>query len=165
VLHLAAGLPELARQHLDAALLINREVGDRRIEGIVLAHLAALDSREGRMAEARERVLRALELHRQSRNRRFEGVAETVFAVIEAQLGDPVSAAAALARGEALVREVGWPVLLARWWVARAQVAWLGGDADAAREALGQAAASGRPEVTREIAELRQRWGSNEGAG
>lgn len=69
------GERQTERELHDATLTIVREVGDRRYEGVVLANLGTLFSRERRMEEAREHLDAALAIHREVGDRRSEGMA------------------------------------------------------------------------------------------
>lgn len=58
--------------HLEAALAIHREVGNRRDEGYALGNLGLLHAGQGRWPEARQNFEQALAAHREVGNRRHE---------------------------------------------------------------------------------------------
>ena len=60
--------------HLDAALAIHREAGNRRAEGSVLGNLGLLHHEQGRIEQARAHYEAALAIHREMGDRRFEGI-------------------------------------------------------------------------------------------
>jgi tetratricopeptide (TPR) repeat protein len=66
---------EGARKHFEAALAINRQVGSRRLEGIVLGNLGVTHIQQGAMEQARACYENALAIHREIGDARFEGVA------------------------------------------------------------------------------------------
>jgi predicted ATPase/Tfp pilus assembly protein PilF len=62
-----------ALTHFQAALVIHRELGDRRNEGIAIANLGTLHRLQGRMDEARDHYEAALAIHREVGDRGSEG--------------------------------------------------------------------------------------------
>jgi predicted ATPase/Tfp pilus assembly protein PilF len=72
---LYSGQMDEAQQHLEAALTIYRELGDRGNEGIVLGTLGILYVNQGRMEEARANYQLGLAIDREVGNRHHQGVA------------------------------------------------------------------------------------------
>ena len=64
---------EEARRHLEAALAIHREVGNRRNEGVALGNHGWLRLEQGALDEARAALEEALAIAREVGNRRNEG--------------------------------------------------------------------------------------------
>jgi predicted ATPase/Tfp pilus assembly protein PilF len=69
-----AGDFDAAKAAYRRALDAFRELGDRRMEGVVIGSLALVAARENRNEEAEAGYLEALAVHRSIGNRRFEGV-------------------------------------------------------------------------------------------
>ena len=67
-----SGLMAEARAHMEAALAIAREVGDRRLEGIVLGNLGGVHFSQGRVEEASAYAEMALSASRTAGDRRME---------------------------------------------------------------------------------------------
>jgi tetratricopeptide (TPR) repeat protein len=76
-----------ARPHLEEAVLLDREVGARRSEGLAVGHLARLDALEGRLDEARAGFEAALALHRAARFPPALGLWEWGLADLASQAG------------------------------------------------------------------------------
>jgi predicted ATPase/Tfp pilus assembly protein PilF len=70
---LIGGRAKEAQEHMEAAITLAREVGDRRSEGVWLSSLGDLHRRQGRMPEAQEHVEAAITLAREVGDRRHEG--------------------------------------------------------------------------------------------
>ena len=148
---------EEARTHLQDALAVHREVGNRRNEGVVLGSLGILHLEQGRMEEAHTHLQDALAVHREVGNRHFEGYVLGRLARVHALQGALLLATTLLDRGETLAREVGDPTVIAELLSVRAEVAWRGGDPDAARDVLAEARSVetvGNAETAREIARV-----------
>ena len=153
------GRMEEAKTHLQGALAVHREVGNRRNEGVVLGNLGILHQEQGRMEEAKAHLQGALAVHREVGNRHFEGYLLGQLARVHALQGDLQLATALLDRGETLAREVGAPDVIIEILSVRAEVAWRGGDPDAAltRDVLAGARSVetvGNAETAREIARV-----------
>jgi predicted ATPase/class 3 adenylate cyclase/Flp pilus assembly protein TadD len=101
------GRYEDARGHLAEGLRIAREVGDPFFEGYVLGLLAAALRSEGRVDEAIEHCERALAIHRLVGNRHQEGTVQGTLGELLARRGRLGDARAALASGDATLREIG----------------------------------------------------------
>jgi len=69
------GRMEAARQRYEEALVIDREVSDRRAEGIAVNNLGTVDLEQGRWDEARLSFEEALTIHLEVGDRRREAVA------------------------------------------------------------------------------------------
>jgi tetratricopeptide (TPR) repeat protein len=119
---------EEARAHYDAALVVFREIGDRRFEGIHLGNLGELHAEQGRMVDARAHYDAALAAACEVGDRRYEGIVRGNIGNLLRFLGEHDTAAQYLSGALALHRELG---------VAWGQSAWLDGlaliEADAGR--------------------------------
>jgi len=69
-----AGRMEEARDHYQSALAIHREIGDRGLEGNLLANVGLTHQMQGRTEEAREYLEQALAVHGEAGDHRSEGV-------------------------------------------------------------------------------------------
>jgi tetratricopeptide (TPR) repeat protein len=69
-----SGRMEEARGHCEAALAIHREMGNRRLEGLVLGNLSNIHREQGRMEEAHTQGEAALGIHREVGDRWSEAV-------------------------------------------------------------------------------------------
>ena len=101
------GRVDEARAHLEAALAIHREVGNRRDEGFVLGHLGLLHSTQGRWEDARLNLEAALCAHREVGNRRHEAAVIGGLADLQVRQGQIDEAMVMLGQGEAILRQVG----------------------------------------------------------
>ncbi len=105
-LHRAGRIDE-GRAHLDAALAVVREVGDRRREGVVLGNLGILDRDQGRMDEARAHWDAALALAREAGHRRNEGSVLHTMGILHQEQGRSDEARQHFDAALAVAREVG----------------------------------------------------------
>src|SRR5439155_1363592 len=71
-----------AREHLERALALHREVGNRLFEGVTLANLGMLEQRAGKLDAAIRASEEALAIYREVGSRRFEGNSLTRLALI-----------------------------------------------------------------------------------
>src|SRR6185436_16031802 len=70
----SAGRSDQGRAHVEAALALARDLGNRRLEGGVLNTLGLLHREQGRMDEARAYYDAALPVVREVGDRRVEGI-------------------------------------------------------------------------------------------
>ena len=68
------GRLEEARRHAEEALIIHRQLGDRRLEGILLGDLGVYHNSMGRTEDARRHYEEALAIHREVGDHRQEGI-------------------------------------------------------------------------------------------
>jgi hypothetical protein len=98
---------EEAREHHERALSINREVGDRRGEGVVLGSLGALHAREGRDDEARAAFAAGERLLREVGDKVELGKLLCTRGVAETGWGESAAARAALEEATSLAEAAG----------------------------------------------------------
>ncbi|MEM7246331.1 MAG: tetratricopeptide repeat protein [Acidobacteriota bacterium] len=96
-----------AREHLERALALAREDGDRPAEALALDRLGTLASREGGLAEAREHHDEALALERSLGDRHQEAVVLLNLGTVDFEQGRMEEARACFEASLALQREVG----------------------------------------------------------
>lgn len=96
----------VAREYFGMTLAIQRELGDRRVEGIVLANLARLDERRGDVETARAGYERALAIHREVGDVHYEAATLTNLAGVLLDRGDRDCARGALAIAESILRGI-----------------------------------------------------------
>jgi predicted ATPase/Tfp pilus assembly protein PilF len=70
----SAGRVDESRMHLEAALALAREVGDRHLESVLLGAVGRSHAMQGRMDEAREHYVAALTVSRELGDHRNEGL-------------------------------------------------------------------------------------------
>jgi predicted ATPase/Tfp pilus assembly protein PilF len=102
-----SGRMEEAHTHLAAALVSARELGDRRMESIVLWHLGVMYSLQSRSEEARDYLEMALSLARASGNRDGEGSTHNNLGVVYRDLGRKEEARAHFEAALSIVRALG----------------------------------------------------------
>jgi tetratricopeptide (TPR) repeat protein len=100
------GNSTLAGQHYRRALAIHREVGNRRFEGIILGHLAAMAQDRSQINQASEYYEQALRTHREVGNRRFEAVVLGSMGTFYHVVGDLIRARETLQQALRIHREV-----------------------------------------------------------
>ncbi|MEO8921533.1 MAG: tetratricopeptide repeat protein [Caldimonas sp.] len=153
-----------AMSHYTQALSIAREVGHRRHEGYVLGNLGQLLGVQRRDDEEAIRLLQgALSIHREVTDQRSEGIVLGYLGDLRAQQGQIGEAREAMASAEALLREVGDALELAKIRCMRGRVEFDAGDHDLAAAALADAerlaretGADSASALYREIASLRE---------
>ena len=162
-LHLEQGRLGEANAHYVASIAVHREVGNRRSEGIVLCNLGLLKRKQGRLDEAAATVAQALAIHCAMGNRLHEGVARGCMGEILTGQGRIAEARETFRAGEALLRDVGEPLEVAKLLCGRGHAEVAAGEPVAARAALDEAqtvavALSAGPDsdLGRECAKLRQ---------
>ena len=96
-----------ARDHFEAALVIARELGDRRSEGQFLSYLGLLHARQAKFDEARRCLDAGEALLRAVSDRMSLGILLCGRAETEHLAGDPDAARAALAAADIIAAEVG----------------------------------------------------------
>jgi predicted ATPase/Tfp pilus assembly protein PilF len=104
---LTAGRVVDAQSHLEAALALHREAGDRRSEGRVLGTMGSLHGLQGRMEDARSHFEAALALHREVGDRPSEGNALGDLGALDWQQGRMEEARSHLEMALSIHREVG----------------------------------------------------------
>jgi predicted ATPase len=102
-----AGRMEDAHSHLEAALALYREIGNRRLEGIVLSDLGTLHHEQGRTEEARNCLEAALVLHREAGDQDCEGVDLGTLATLELEQGRMEQAHTQFEAALAIYRKLG----------------------------------------------------------
>ena len=102
-----AGRGEEARAHLERALALHREAGERRGEGNALAQLGIVHIQDGRVDEARAAWEAALALFREIGYRHGEGSMLSNLGVLHSQQGRVAEARALDEAALALARELG----------------------------------------------------------
>jgi predicted ATPase/Tfp pilus assembly protein PilF len=103
----ASGHVEEARAQFEAALALNREVGDRRLRGVLLGSLGGLLADQGRREEAHSYYEEALAIHREMGNRRFEGMVLGNLGIMQLHQGRMDEARAHFEGALTIAREVG----------------------------------------------------------
>jgi len=83
---------DAAREHYEAALLVHREVEDRRTEGIVLGNLGILHRQLGDSSLSQSYYEAALSLHREVGDLRFEGTVLGNLGILYLEQGQPARA-------------------------------------------------------------------------
>jgi serine/threonine protein kinase/tetratricopeptide (TPR) repeat protein len=96
-----------ARAHYQEALVIYREIGDRRGEGAALSGLGTLHRKQGRMEEARVQFDAALAIHREVGNQRSEGCVLASLGLFHYHQGRMEEARSCLEAALAIFVEVG----------------------------------------------------------
>jgi predicted ATPase len=96
-----------ARAHFEEALVLNRQVGSRLGEGVVLGNLGGLDCELGRLEEARVHFEAALAIHREVNDRLYEGVALANLGTLHRIQGRMEEARAHFEAALAIRREIG----------------------------------------------------------
>lgn len=84
-----AGRAVESRYALLQAVILHREVGNRRFEGIALGDIALLHFAEGRVDEAARVFEQALAIHAEVGNRRYLGRTRCEYALLLLQPGQP----------------------------------------------------------------------------
>jgi predicted ATPase/class 3 adenylate cyclase/Tfp pilus assembly protein PilF len=130
-----------AAAHYSAALTIHRETGNRRGEGVVLAQIAELHQALGEFDQAHRDHDAALLIHREVGNRRFEGGTLANLGELLSTQGQFERGLRLLQAGEDALRALDDPLDLAKVLCAKGRVAFAGGHADTARQALAEAQA------------------------
>ncbi len=102
-----AGPADKALDHLQRALELVREAGNRRSEGITLMNLGDLHRRQGRIPESLELFVQALAIHRETGNRLFEGITLGSMASVSQDQGRGGEAVDLYTEALAIAREVG----------------------------------------------------------
>jgi predicted ATPase/tetratricopeptide (TPR) repeat protein len=102
-----AGHGQEGQLHLEEALALHREAGDRRAEGIVLGNLGGLLVERGRTEEARVRLEAALANAREVGDRRREGIEIARLSLLSGEQGRMEEALAQMDAVLAIAREVG----------------------------------------------------------
>ena len=125
----------------EASLVIAREVGNRRDEGVVLGLLVMLDHLQGRDADASARFDEALAIHRADGNRHYEGVVLAHLGDLLSRQGLHAQARDVFAQGEALLRALGEKLELASLLCARGRLELDAGEPEKAQAALQDAQA------------------------
>jgi hypothetical protein len=100
----AQGLGVQARQHLDTALRIAREIGDRRSEGQFLGHLGLAAGRAGDAAAGRALLAEAATTLTALGDRVSLGLVHCQCAELEALVGAAAASARARAEAEAVAQ-------------------------------------------------------------
>ncbi len=98
---------EEATMWLEQALVLSREVRDRRQEGKVLGYLGAVRREQARMEEARAYFEQALAINREGGDRRMEGFVLGSLGFLHAALGPMEKARTYYEQALAILREVG----------------------------------------------------------
>jgi predicted ATPase len=157
------GRVDEAVSQYEAALAIHRDVGNRRLEGLVLSHLGSIHLHRGRLAAARSCLDAALPLAREALDRRIEGHVHGCIALLAEREGDPGVAQEHFATGEALLRDVGDPMVLGLLLCGRARLALSLAQPGVARRIVdevavlaAQVSAGSDSELGRRLADLRQ---------
>lgn len=96
LVHLREHRLERARESLDHCLLLTREIGERRWEGIALGNLAAVELRLGRPRKAVTLAEWAVTIHRETHDRITEFATLACLGMAWRDLGDLESALGAL---------------------------------------------------------------------
>ena len=103
----ASGALDDARGHYEAALVVARDLGDRRSEGQFLGYLGTLQARQGRFDDARAALEAGAALLRQASDRFNLGVLLCGRAELEWRSGQRQNAFATLSDVEAIEAAVG----------------------------------------------------------
>ena len=114
IVHGELGETDTARAHCEAALLLTRELGDRRLEGQLHGYLGTLLGRARRFAEARSHLGRGSERLRELADTLDLGVLLCGRAETEWLSGDADAARAALAEAARVTRQSELGVALER---------------------------------------------------
>jgi Tfp pilus assembly protein PilF len=96
-----------AESYFQQALVIRREIGDRRGEGIELSNLGAITLRRGQLAEAESYFQQALVIRRAVGDRRGEGIELSNLGAIARRRGQLAEAADLFQQALVIDREVG----------------------------------------------------------
>jgi tetratricopeptide (TPR) repeat protein len=158
----AGGRVHEAKACFEAAIAIHREVGSRLHEGGVQGYLANLFHKQDRFEEARPHYEAAIALHREVGDRGSEGTLLACLGYLYLDLEQLAEARRCMNESLAILREVGGPLALADVLCKRGHLEWQAGDLDAARadlveaEQISEAHGAARPELARDIAELRE---------
>jgi predicted ATPase/class 3 adenylate cyclase/Tfp pilus assembly protein PilF len=102
-----AGRMDEARKDCEEALVLARQVGNRRLEGSVLANLGVVSARQGRMEEALRHFEEGLAIHREVGNRGAEGSVLGNLGLTHAMLGHVDESLRQHLESLAIHREVG----------------------------------------------------------
>ena len=98
---------EKAQLHLDAALTIAREVGDRHLEAVILTNLGHLQHKQGQLLDAREILDQAAAILRAVDDPSDLAKLICILAEVLLDMGDQAGAAAAFREAEVLAARVG----------------------------------------------------------
>jgi tetratricopeptide (TPR) repeat protein len=98
---------ERAIEHFQRSLALNRALGNKRAEGIVLSNLGEAALRLGNLAEARALCQESLRLRREVGDKQGIGITQLNAALASVRLGDPRAASRQLAEALALAQELG----------------------------------------------------------
>ncbi len=123
-----------ARVRLDQARELARSAGNVRLEYTVACNLGILLTLEGRLAEAEQQMSAAVDAAARAADRRSEGQFRGYLAVTQARQGRLAEARATLDLGEQALRSLADRLSLAVLTCDRAEVEWLAGSADLARQ-------------------------------
>ena len=135
------GQLDAARDSLTASLRVARETGSERLACVALGNLGLVDVETGRAAEARAHYEQALGVARSIGDRRAEGQFLGYLGLLQGRLGFIAEGRHCLSEGEAALAAMRDRMSLALLLAQRAEVEWLAGEPDAARQTAQRAAA------------------------
>ena len=138
-LELADGAPAAAREAMERALELRRQMNDRRGIGIALAGLGFVDTVSGELARAERELTDACDLFRRAGDR--WGLSSTLWRVADLEIvrGRYDEADAALEEAVAVLGTTRRPRWFAHTMLSRAEVAYERGDLDLAAERFAEA--------------------------
>jgi predicted ATPase/class 3 adenylate cyclase/Tfp pilus assembly protein PilF len=157
LLLLDQGRPDEARTRLEQAQALARGAGNARLEYTVACNLGILLAGQGQLPEAERHFAGAVTAAMRAADRRAEGQFRGHLAVALARQGRLTEAREAVERGEYALGALADRLSLALLGCDRAEVEWLAGEANAARQSHALAAATADELACGDDSELRRR--------